>query len=51
MRIGVAMRRVAALGEVVGPVLFLLSSAAGYMTGQALRLDGGAGLGRAGLYR
>jgi 3-oxoacyl-[acyl-carrier protein] reductase len=47
----VPMRRVAALAEVVGPVLFLLSSAAGYMTGQALRLDGGAGLGQAGLHR
>ena len=48
---GVPMRRVAALAEVVGPVLYLLSPAAGYMTGQALRLDGGAGLGQAGLYR
>jgi NAD(P)-dependent dehydrogenase (short-subunit alcohol dehydrogenase family) len=48
---GVPMRRVAALAEVVGPVLYLLSPAAGYMTGQALRLDGGAGLGLAGLYR
>jgi hypothetical protein len=38
------MRRVAALAEVVGPVLYLLSPAAGYMTGQALRFDGGAGL-------
>jgi NAD(P)-dependent dehydrogenase (short-subunit alcohol dehydrogenase family) len=44
-------RRVAALAEIVGPVLYLLSPAAGYMTGQALRLDGGAGLGQAGLYR
>ena len=48
---GVPMRRVAALAEVVGPVLYLLSPAAGYMTGQALRLDGGAGLSQAGLYR
>jgi 3-oxoacyl-[acyl-carrier protein] reductase len=48
---GVPMRRVAALAEVIGPVLYLLSPAAGYMTGQALRLDGGAGLGQAGLYR
>jgi NAD(P)-dependent dehydrogenase (short-subunit alcohol dehydrogenase family) len=39
---GVPMRRVASLAEVVGPVLYLLSPAAGYMTGQALRLDDGA---------
>jgi len=36
---------------VVGPVLFLLSPAGGYLTGQALRLDGGADLGQAGLHR
>jgi 3-oxoacyl-[acyl-carrier protein] reductase len=47
----VPMGRVASLGEVVGAVLYLLSPAAGYTTGQALRLDGGAGLNRAGLYR
>ncbi|HEY4020652.1 MAG TPA: SDR family NAD(P)-dependent oxidoreductase [Pseudonocardiaceae bacterium] len=47
----VPMGRVASLDEVVGPVLYLLSPAAGYTTGQALRLDGGAGLGRAGFYR
>jgi NAD(P)-dependent dehydrogenase (short-subunit alcohol dehydrogenase family) len=47
----VPMGRVASLDEVVGPILYLLSPAAGYTTGQALRLDGGAGLGRAGLYR
>jgi 3-oxoacyl-[acyl-carrier protein] reductase len=47
----VPMGRVASLDEVVGPVLYLLSPAAGYTTGQALRLDGGAGLGRAGLFR
>jgi NAD(P)-dependent dehydrogenase (short-subunit alcohol dehydrogenase family) len=46
----VPMGRVASLDEVVGPVLYLLSPAAGYTTGQALRLDGGAGLGRAGFY-
>ena len=39
------------MSEVVGPVLYLLSPAAGYLTGQVLRLDGGAGLGQAGLYR
>jgi NAD(P)-dependent dehydrogenase (short-subunit alcohol dehydrogenase family) len=48
---GVPMRRVASLAEVVGPVLYLLSPASGYMTGQALRLDGGAGLAEAGLHR
>jgi 3-oxoacyl-[acyl-carrier protein] reductase len=45
------MGRVTSLGEVVGTVLYLLSPAAGYTTGQALRLDGGAGLTRAGLHR
>ena len=47
----VPMRRVATLGEVVGSILYLLSPAAGYTTGQALRLDGGAGLTLGGLYR
>jgi NAD(P)-dependent dehydrogenase (short-subunit alcohol dehydrogenase family) len=47
----VPMGRVATLGEVVGTVLYLLSPAAGYTTGQALRLDGGAGLTRVGLHR
>ena len=47
----VPMRRVATLAEVVGPVLYLLSPAAGYMTGQALRLDGGADLAQTGLHR
>ncbi len=51
MLTAVLMRRVAALAEVVGPVLYLLSPAAGYMTGQELRLDGGAGLGQFGLHR
>jgi NAD(P)-dependent dehydrogenase (short-subunit alcohol dehydrogenase family) len=32
-------------------VLYLLSPAAGYLTGQALRLDGGAELGQARLHR
>jgi 3-oxoacyl-[acyl-carrier protein] reductase len=48
---GVPMRRIASLAEVVGSVLYLLSPAAGYLTGQALRLDGGAELGQAGLHR
>ncbi|HZG90504.1 MAG TPA: SDR family oxidoreductase [Pseudonocardia sp.] len=47
----VPLGRIASLDEVVGPILYLLSPAAGYTTGQALRLDGGAGLGRAGLHR
>jgi 3-oxoacyl-[acyl-carrier protein] reductase len=47
----VPMGRVATLGEVVGSALYLLSPAAGYMTGQTLRLDGGAGLATGGLYR
>jgi NAD(P)-dependent dehydrogenase (short-subunit alcohol dehydrogenase family) len=47
---GVPMRRVASLAEVVGSVLYLLSPAAGYLTGQALRLDGGAGLASTGLW-
>ena len=38
----VPMGRVATSGEVVGTVLHLLSPASGYMTGQVLRLDGGA---------
>ena len=38
----VPMGRVATRGEVVGSVLYLLSPAAGYTTGQTLRLDGGA---------
>jgi 3-oxoacyl-[acyl-carrier protein] reductase len=48
---GVSMQRVATLAEVVGSVLYLLSPAAGYMTGQTLRLDGGAGFAQCGLYR
>ncbi|ABH00670.1 3-oxoacyl-[acyl-carrier-protein] reductase FabG (plasmid) [Rhodococcus jostii RHA1] len=48
---GVPMGRVAALGEVVGAVLYLLSPAAGYTTGQALRLDGGQNLNSDGLFR
>lgn len=47
----VPFSRVATLGEVVGSVLYLLSPAAGYTTGQVLRLDGGAGLTPAGFYR
>jgi NAD(P)-dependent dehydrogenase (short-subunit alcohol dehydrogenase family) len=42
--------RVAALDEVVGTVLYLLSPAAGYTTGQVIRLDGGQGLATRSLY-
>jgi NAD(P)-dependent dehydrogenase (short-subunit alcohol dehydrogenase family) len=51
MLASVPLRRVGTLGEVVGSILYLLSPAAGYTTGQALRLDGGAGLTLGGLYR
>ncbi|QRP42952.1 SDR family NAD(P)-dependent oxidoreductase [Amycolatopsis sp. FDAARGOS 1241] len=47
----VPLQRVATLGEVVGSILYLLSPAAGYTTGQTLRLDGGAGLTLGGFYR
>ncbi|WP_037075724.1 SDR family NAD(P)-dependent oxidoreductase [Pseudonocardia spinosispora] len=47
----VPLDRVATLGEVVGSVLYLLSPAAHYTTGQTLRLDGGAGLTLGGFYR
>lgn len=47
----VPLGRIATLGEVVGTAIYLLSPAAGYTTGQALRLDGGGGLGRSGLHR
>jgi len=35
------LRRLATLGEVVAPVLFLASGEASYITGAALRVDGG----------
>jgi NAD(P)-dependent dehydrogenase (short-subunit alcohol dehydrogenase family) len=47
----VPMARLASLDEVVGPILYLLSRAASYVTGQILRIDGGAGLGVHGLHR
>jgi len=47
----VPLGRVATLEEVIGPIEFLLSPAAGYMTGQVLRLDGGSGLGVTGIHR
>jgi 3-oxoacyl-[acyl-carrier protein] reductase len=48
---GVPMARSGSLAEIVGPILFLLSPAAGYMTGRTIRLDGGAGLALTGLFR
>lgn len=47
----VPMRRVGTIAEVTEPIAFLLSDASTYMTGQVLRLDGGAGLGTEGLFR
>jgi len=46
----VPMNRAGSLAEIVGPILFLLSSAAGYITGRTIRIDGGAGLALSGLY-
>jgi hypothetical protein len=37
----VPLRRIAAVEEIVGPCLFLLSTAASYVTGDVLRVDGG----------
>jgi NAD(P)-dependent dehydrogenase (short-subunit alcohol dehydrogenase family) len=41
MREMIAMGRYGQLPEIVGPIVFLLSSAAGYVTGQNLVVDGG----------
>lgn len=43
--------RIATVEEVAGPALFLLSAAAGYITGETLRVGGGAGLAQSGLFR
>jgi 3-oxoacyl-[acyl-carrier protein] reductase len=51
MLAAVPMGRAGSVAEVIGPILFLLSPAAGYMTGRTLRLDGGAGLAMTGLFR
>ncbi|RDI16146.1 3-oxoacyl-[acyl-carrier protein] reductase [Rhodococcus sp. AG1013] len=47
----VAMKRLVEVDEVVASVLFLMSSGAGAITGQSLRVDGGAGINTEGLYR
>lgn len=47
----VPVGRVATLDEAVGTVLYLISNAAGYTTGHALRIDGGQSLNGAGLFR
>ncbi|GAB2627446.1 SDR family oxidoreductase [Prescottella soli] len=46
----VAMKRLVDVNEVVATVLFLMSSGAGGITGQSLRVDGGAGINTEGLY-
>lgn len=47
----VPLGRVGDPAELTGTVAYLLSPAAGYVTGQALRVDGGAGLTTTGLHR
>jgi len=37
----VPMKRIGKVSEIAGTVAFLLSDAAGYITGQNLRVDGG----------
>jgi NAD(P)-dependent dehydrogenase (short-subunit alcohol dehydrogenase family) len=43
---GVPMKRIADPGEVAAPICFLLSEAAGFITGQNLFVDGGSSIGR-----
>jgi NAD(P)-dependent dehydrogenase (short-subunit alcohol dehydrogenase family) len=47
----VAQKRLVAVGEVVASIAFLMSPAAGAITGQSLRVDCGAGLNTVGLHR
>lgn len=51
MTAGVAMQRVGHVAEIVGPIVFLLSPAAGYITGRTIRADGGAGMNLTGFFR
>ncbi|PEQ13593.1 hypothetical protein B2G71_04480 [Novosphingobium sp. PC22D] len=44
LRRGVPMARFGSANEIAGPVLFLLSDLAAYMTGQCLTVDGGCNL-------
>jgi NAD(P)-dependent dehydrogenase (short-subunit alcohol dehydrogenase family) len=37
----IPMQRIATVEDVVGPVLFLLGPASGYVTGQTLHVNGG----------
>jgi len=46
MQEAIALGRYGELPEIVAPVLFLLTSGAGYITGQTLRVDGGLSLTR-----
>ena len=43
---GIALGRYGDLSEIVAPIVFLLTSGAGYITGQTLRVDGGLSLTR-----
>jgi len=47
----VAQKRLVSVGEVVGSIAFLMSPAAGAITGQSLRVDGGAAINTVGLHR
>jgi NAD(P)-dependent dehydrogenase (short-subunit alcohol dehydrogenase family) len=47
----VAQKRLVPVGEVVASIAFLLSPAAAAITGQSLRVDGGAGINTVGLHR
>ncbi len=46
----VALRRLVSVDEVIATILFLMSPGAGSITGQQLRVDGGAGINTVGLH-